>query len=104
MIADTFGENGDPIERVDGYAQMVVQLELVLAHLTGGESASIVQKCGRNSLEAWRGSRKRFDPLIGVGICCARSWHHSKSRCRILVQPCKRGKRGCSIQQEEGHK
>ena len=42
---------------------MAVQLRTVLAHLTEGESWSIVQNCGRNGLEAWRGVHKRFDPL-----------------------------------------
>ena len=50
MVADNFGENGDPTEFVDGFAQ-VVQLKTVLTHLTEGESQSIVQK--------------RFDPLTG---------------------------------------
>ena len=54
MIADKFGENGDPSEQVDGYAQVVVQLRTVLAHLTEGESWSLVQNCILSGLDAWR--------------------------------------------------
>ena len=46
LIADRLGENRDPTEQVDGYAQVEVQLKTVLAHLTEGESWSIVQNCG----------------------------------------------------------
>ena len=65
MIADRCGEHGDPTEQVDGFAQAVVQLKTVLAHLTEGERWSIMQSFGRNGLAAWRGRHKRFDPLTG---------------------------------------
>ena len=38
MIADNSGENGNPIEQVDGNAEVVLQLKTVLAQLTEGES------------------------------------------------------------------
>ena len=60
MIPDTFGENGDMTEQVDGSAQVAVQLKTVLAHLTEGERWSIVRNCGRDGLEAWKGLDKLF--------------------------------------------
>ena len=87
MIADKF-------RQVDGHAQVVAQLKTVVAHLTKGESWSIVQNCGRNGLEAWRGLHIQVlirQLVTDVGICCVRSWHHRRSRWRILVQPCRHG-------------
>ena len=65
MIADKFGENGDPTEQVDGYAQVVVQLKTDLARLTDGEAWLIVQNCGWIGLQEGAGLHKRFDPLSG---------------------------------------
>ena len=42
IVADKFGENGDPTEQVVGYAQVVVLLRTVLAHLTERGNWSIV--------------------------------------------------------------
>ena len=55
FIAGKVGENGDPAEQVDGYAQ---QPKTVQTHLTEGESRSIAQNCGRNGLEATFGTIK----------------------------------------------
>ena len=65
IVADKFGENGDQIEQGDGNAQVVVRRKTVLAHLTEGESWSIVQICGRNGVEAWRCLHTRFGPSTG---------------------------------------
>ena len=75
MIADKFGENGDPTEQVDGYAQVVVQLKTVLTHVTEGESWLIVQNCTRKTVLK-RGevdTHLLIHSLVAdVGICCPR--------------------------------
>ena len=60
MIADKRGENAHTAEQVDGCAQAVVQLKIVLAH---GRRKLV----DRNGLEAWSGVHKRLDPLAGGG-------------------------------------
>ena len=64
MIADNFGENGDPTKQVDGRRWW--SSSKLFWHIQQKEkSQSIVQNCGRNGMKAWRGPHKRCDPLIG---------------------------------------
>ena len=44
---------------------MALQLKSVLAHLTGGESWSIVQNAQKNGFEVWRALHRRYDPITG---------------------------------------
>ena len=61
VIADKFGDDADPTEHAKAYAQIVVRLRTVLAHLTEGASWSTVQNCGRSGLVAWRRSHNGFN-------------------------------------------
>ena len=57
MIAHKFGDDADPTEHAEAYAQIVVRLKTVLAHLTEGVNWPTVQNCGRKVFNVDRRQR-----------------------------------------------